>query len=480
MDFMIDCKQETFVAQQRRFLAYAAPLCMLVVSPFGLSFVTIMFAGWHNKEFLAGVALGNTTYNIFMMSCMCGFCSLLSTYGPAVYGNPKTSRQLGTVLQKVFIISLTVFLIILLPYLNSLKMLRWVIMRFSNQLSDSNLITVNSTFETFSNIQDTAEDFIRGTWSWGLLDFTTRLLSKYLSLQYCSTPVYCCTGLLMMLHVLLTWLFTAKLGLGLHGLILAGTISRSVSLAALLFYCWWKRDILAWDGLTTKVLRNWKEMVILGISATVNVFCENGMYELAIFLSQFRGVNYLTSVVISIQIITLIYSTTYGLTYAASAMIGTALGEGDCSNVKRYIKLSVGNTVVESVVLVCVAYYFRFNLVGLFTSDPVVVEETTSMLWILLIEVPLDHIQTVFTYGILTTVGAQVFVATVLAIVCYGICSPAIVLFIFATDLGGIGVLYGFLLFVTLSCVICGAKIRSLDLETEVKKAGARAEASIS
>ena len=77
-------EEESLLTQQRRFLAYAAPTCMLIVSPFGLSFVSIMFAGWQNKELLSGVALGNTTYNIFLMSVMCGFCSLLSTYGPQV------------------------------------------------------------------------------------------------------------------------------------------------------------------------------------------------------------------------------------------------------------------------------------------------------------------------------------------------------------------------------------------------------------
>ena len=77
-------KSESLAEIQKRFLAYAAPTCMLIVSPFGLSFVTIMFAGRQSKELLSGVALGNTTYNIFIMSLMCGFCSLLSTYGPQV------------------------------------------------------------------------------------------------------------------------------------------------------------------------------------------------------------------------------------------------------------------------------------------------------------------------------------------------------------------------------------------------------------
>ena len=50
-------KEETLFEEQKRFLAYAAPTCMLIVSPFGLSFFTIMFAGWQNKELLSGVAL---------------------------------------------------------------------------------------------------------------------------------------------------------------------------------------------------------------------------------------------------------------------------------------------------------------------------------------------------------------------------------------------------------------------------------------
>ena len=474
-------KENTFLQDQKRFLAYAAPTCMLIVSPFGLSFVSIMFAGWQNKELLAGVALGNTTYNIFLMSVMCGFCSLLSTYGPQVYGNPATQKQLGTVVQKVFLISFTVYMIVLGPYMKSLKIISWVIVTITDQIGKHNMTeTVGpSSLDKFSTIQDTAEEFITKTWSWGLLDFSMRLVTKYLSLQYHSTAVYCCTGVLITLHVILTHLFTIRLDMGLQGLVLGGTLSRVISLAVLLLYCYLSRKKLAWAGFTTGILNNWKEMIVLGISASVNVFSEMGMYELAIFLSQFRGVNYLSTVVISFQIITLIYSTTYGVCYAAAAMIGTALGEGDCPKVKRYMRLCLGNTIVESVLLAVLGYYFRFQLAGLFTDDSSVISETAGMLWILLIEVPLDHVQSLFSYGILVTVGSQLFVASALAIICYGICTPAIACFIFLTPLNGVGVLYGMLTFVALSCIVCGLKISRLDLAKEVREAQLRAKSSI-
>ena len=384
--------------------------------------------------------------------------------------------------QKVFLISFTMYLIVLLPYINSLKIISWVIVTVTDQLGKHHLVAgdvINSTtLDKFGEVQAVAEEFIRGTWSWGFLDFTMRLVTKYLSLQYHSTAVYCCTGLLIVLHVLFTWLYTVYDKMGLAGLVLGGTLSRVVSLVVLLTYCCCRRKVLAWSGFTTKILYNWREMIVLGLSASVNVFSEMGMYELAIFLSQFRGVDYLSTVVISFQIITLIYSTTYGVCYAAAAMIGTALGEGDCSKVKQYIKLSLVNAVGESVFLAVLAYCFRTQLVSLFTDDPRVITETSNMLWILLIEVPLDHIQSVFTYGILVTVGSQVFVATSLSVICYGICSPAIAAFIFFTSLDGIGVLYGMLLFVSLSCVVCGVKIMTLDLDREVKEAQTRVQSS--
>ena len=471
----------SLLQDQKRFLAYAAPTCMLIVSPFGLSFVSIMFAGWKNKELLAGVALGNTTYNIFLMSVMCGFCSLLSTYGPQVYGNPSTHKQLGTVVQKVFLISFTVYLIVLGPYMKSLKVISWVIVTVTNQLGKHNLTESGSvdSLTKFSDVQDAAEEFITSTWFWGLLDFSMRLVTKYLSLQYHSNAVYCCTGILITLHVLLTYFFTIRLDMGLQGLVIGGSLSRVISLTILLLYCCCRRKKLAWAGFTTGVLNNWREMIVLGFSASVNVFSEMGMYELAIFLSQFRGVNYLSTVVISFQIITLIYSTTYGVCYAAAAMIGTALGEGDCPKVRRYMKLCLGNTIVESVFLAVLGYCFRFQLAGLFTDDASVISETAGMLWILLIEVPLDHIQSLFSYGILVTVGSQLFVASALAVICYGICTPVIACFIFLTRLNGVGVLYGMLLFVALSCIVCGIRITRLDLVKEVREAQARVKSSI-
>ena len=86
-----------------------------------------------------------------------------------------------------------------------------------------------------------------------MLDFTMRLVTKYLSLQYHSTAVYVCTGLLIVLHGLLTYLFTCYWDMQLDGLVLGGTLSRVIALAALLGYCIYQRHHLAWAGLTTKV-----------------------------------------------------------------------------------------------------------------------------------------------------------------------------------------------------------------------------------
>ena len=390
-----------------------------------------------------------------------------------MYSSQTNKKHLGLVLQKIFVLGAVVWMIILGPYLHTLDVISWVVSKVKTTLEEKHFI--NSTDNSYngtqldSTVQSIASQFIYQTCYWGILDFCMRLLTKYLSLQYLSKPVYVSSALLISLHVSLSYYFSIYRKQSLDGLILAGTLSRAISLLLLAAYCIYNVKDLAWNGFSTRVLYSWRQMVLLGLSASLNVFSEMGMYELAIFLSQFRGINYLSSVVIAFQIITLVYSTTYGVSYASSALIGSALGVADNKSVVKYMKLCLCNTLVESIGLAIICYIFRYNLISWFTNDTNVTNETASFMWIILLEIPLDHIQTLCSYGILITVGYQVYVATALAVICYGICTPVIASLIFFTNLNGQGVLWGMMLFVFLSTLVCGFKVLTLNIDNEVE-----------
>ena len=390
-----------------------------------------------------------------------------------MYSSQTNKKHLGLVLQKIFVLEAVVWMIILGPYLHTLDVISWVVSKIDITLENKHFI--NSTDNSYngtqldSTVHSIASQFIYQTCYWGILDFCMRLLTKYLSLQYLSKPIYVSSALLISLHVSLSYYFSIYRKQSLDGLILAGSLSRAISMFPLVAYCIYNVKDLAWNGFSTRVLYSWRPMILMGLSASLNVFSEMGMYELAIFLSQFRGIDYLSSVVIAFQIITLVYSTTYGVSYASSALIGSALGLADSKSIVKYIILCLCNTLVESIGLAVICYIFRYNLISWFTNDLNVTNETASFMWIILLEIPLDHIQTLFSYGILITVGYQAYVATALAVICYGICTPVMFSLIFFTNLNGQGVLWGMMLFVFLNTLVCGFKVLTLNIDNEVE-----------
>ena len=143
---------------------------------------------------------------------------------------------------------------------------------------------------------------------------------------------------------------------------------------------------------------------------------------------------------------------------------------------KKYCYISVLNTLIASLGLASIFYICREPFGAMFTSEPLVMEYFTSIVWVYFLLMPFDHLQTVLSRGILISFGHQRFIAASLAFACYMVGTPLIVFFTFKTDIGPIGILYSFLSFAVLNFIISAAKICSLDLKREVERAAWRAD----
>ena len=439
-------------------MTLAAPICFLVFCQMSLAFITLLFAGKIDNHTLAGAGLGNTFYNVFQFSVMYGYSSIMDTYGPQVYGT-KDKNLLGTVLAKALLQGVLIWLLVVGPYLNLVYLMR-VVSPHEETLSEGeyDLVLMN------------AELYLRITCMIGLLDFTYDVISKYLSIQGQVTVVYCLAVVMVGVHILYNYLIVIVGGYGIEGLAVACILTRVTSLLCTFLYVVYKRKILAWTSLTPLVFKDWSEMMKLGVSGSINMFAELGMFEISAFFSQFAGITSLNSIIITFQICSLAFAVSMGIAYSASVLIGKSLAVENKADAQKIVHLSMFNVILVGLIMMVLAYGLRFELPKIFSNDESVRELTASILWIGALTYPIDGLQTVLSRGVLVGFGKQRFIAIVLVVLSYGIATPFIIASVFLTKLGPKGILLGFLIFAVLSACVNGFRVSKLNYEEEINE----------
>ena len=157
-----------------------------------------------------------------------------------------------------------------------------------------------------------------------------------------------------------------------------------------------------------------------------------------------------------------------------STISGNALGKESKSEIMSYMKISILNSLILAVFISLLFFLLRLQLGRLFTSDPEVLSLFTGCVWVFLIQIPFDHLQTVLSRGILISFGKQRFIALSLALICYLVGIPLIVVFIFCTSLGPLGIVIAFLVFAVLNTVSAAVKISTLSFDKELELSHAR------
>ena len=452
-------------SKEWEFLKLSASFLTITLSRVSLSLVTTVFAGNISKAHLDGVGLATTLFNVVVTSFSSGYSSVFDTYGPQVYASSDPG-ELVTVLMRCLLQGGMLHLLILGPYLNLSYIIR--------VLPNTGLYHDLEKSDKFGveDFRDIAVEYLRITVLVEFLDYSVAMISKYFAIQGQKKFVYIVSVTMALVHFIANYTFVCILKLGYVGLGLAVFTGRIVALAISVGICIVniRLGLFPWKGFTIKALVGWKPMIKLGVSGAINMFAEMALYDISIFFSQFVSTNTLSVLIILVQITSFWWSIAYGICGAAATLIGRALSKKNVTDVKLYMKLTLINTLFEAVPTSIIFYFLRNYLVRMFSRDQNVIDLFTGVFWLPCISRIVTKFRNSVNQGLLVAFGKQRFIAFSMTICCYLIGFPFIMISIFLTDFGIVGIILGLLISDVLGLFVSLLRIWTIDMNQEIEK----------
>mmetsp|Transcript_90895 Transcript_90895/g.261946 ORF Transcript_90895/g.261946 Transcript_90895/m.261946 type:complete len:505 (-) Transcript_90895:101-1615(-) len=179
------------------------------------------------------------------------------------------------------------------------------------------------------------------------------------------------------MHVVWCWIFVARLGLGNKGLGLANGATWTLRAVLLSGYAWWVAPSLGLErrlvmGFGKSALHGWPAFMRVAIPALIATCSEWWYWEITALIVGYLGHEALAAHVTTQNILTLAEMVTFGLSTAAAALVGNAMGEGK----PRVAKETAWCVVVVALccwAAIAIAITFGHSVVtSMFTKDPVV------------------------------------------------------------------------------------------------------------
>eukprot|EP00928_Gymnodinium_smaydae_P087947 TRINITY_DN72118_c0_g1_i1.p1 TRINITY_DN72118_c0_g1~~TRINITY_DN72118_c0_g1_i1.p1 ORF type:complete len:518 (-),score=102.78 TRINITY_DN72118_c0_g1_i1:132-1649(-) len=391
-----------------------------------IGFITILFVSrTEDKATLGGVGIGSMLYNILGLSLGCGITSALDTLVSQSNGATQYRRS-GIYLQRAIVIASAVCLPACVLLL----------------CTEPILVAIGQEAEVAAR----AGDYVRGTVisMWPL--YMSNAVGVYLRAQRLPEASAYATWLSNVFHVGSCWLFITHLRMGAFGAGLAFSCTQVASCVFLISYVHCVRPgvtKLSW------IRWEWKEAssgvrayLALALPCAMLMWAEWWCAEVMTLLAGYLGVAGLAAHTSVLQIFILIYMTSGGISCAAAALVGNAIGAGDADLARRSALVTTGVMLVTCAVIDLLIFLNTDVLASLFTSDPEVHGTVVGLFHILLLVVPLDSLQTVID-GILRGLGRQMLAFKVKIVCMWGVRFPLAVLLGFRANLGVSGIWWG-------------------------------------
>jgi MATE family multidrug resistance protein len=278
--------------------------------------------------------------------------------------------------------------------------------------------------------------------------YVFKVLTKYLQAQNKVAPgVY--IGLFAnAVNVFANWFFIYELNMGLSGAPWATTITRVGELVLIVGYIRWKRMELV-ETMPTISMKNLEIPIImpfvkLAISGALSFACEAWSFEITTILAGLLGTISLDAHIITLSIATFIYlSFPFAVGLATSLRVGQLIGEGRSGDAKRSSIVAYTINIIIQLVLIAVLFPCSKMLGDLFSNDDEVSELVAKLVPISCIFMLGDAIQA-NTGGVMRGLGKQSLVLYLNIVGFWVLAIPIGSLMTFATDMGVIGVWWGF------------------------------------
>ena len=278
--------------------------------------------------------------------------------------------------------------------------------------------------------------------------YVFKVLTKYLQAQHKVAPgVY--IGLIAnAVNVFANWFFIYELNMGLSGAPWATTITRVGELVLIVFYIRWKRMELV-ETLPKISMKNLEIPIImpfvkLAISGALSFACDAWSFEITTILAGLLGTISLDAHIITLSIAAFVsFSFPFAVGLATSLRVGQLIGEGRSGDAKRSSIVAYAINIIIQLVLIAILLPCSKLLGDLFSNDDEVSELVAKLVPISCIFMLGDAVLAI-TGGVMRGLGKQSLVLKLNIVAFWVLAIPIGSLMTFATDMGVIGVWWGF------------------------------------
>ncbi|XAR68097.1 hypothetical protein NMG60_11003107 [Bertholletia excelsa] len=435
----------------------AVPMIGVSMITFAMAASTQIFCGHVGNLQLAASSLGNNGIQTFAFGLLLGMASAAETLCGQAYGAQRY-EMLGIYLQRSTILLVAVSLFPTLIYI------------FSKPL----LISIGQSKE----ISSAAALFVYGLIPQIYAYAVNFPVQKFLQAQSIVLPSAFISGTALGLHLILSWVFVHKIGLGLLGAALSLSLSWWVIVGAQIVYIMVSpRCKLTWTGLSMRAFSGLVAFFKLSAGSAVMACLEIWHYQIILLLAGLLPDPKvaLDSLTVCFMISGWVFVVSLGFNGAASVRVANELGAGNPKSAAFSVVVvnlvSFSLAVIEAIVV----FALRNVISYAFTGGETVARAVSELSPFLAVTILLDGVQPVLS-GVAVGCGWQVFVARVNVACFYIVGIPFGWLLGFHLKLGVKGIWCGMLAGTLMQTVILTWVICRTDWKEEVDRAKKRVE----
>jgi MATE family multidrug resistance protein len=220
-------------------------------------------------------------------------------------------------------------------------------------------------------------------------------------------------------------------------------------------------------GLLDGAFDNWDEYLRLALPSAFIICAEWWMYEVLAIFAGFIGIQELATIIIIFNTHALCYDISYGLSQAASSIIGRTLAESGQFDAKKVVYSICVMESIFCIIMTIVYLIFPFQIIRIFTDEQYIVDMYISCIYYIIVMFLIDSMQIVIG-GIIRGIGEQAH-SSLVSFISYALVTlPCALFFSFYFSMGIQGLILAYILGIAFNTVLNGFILYKSDWELAI------------
>ncbi|KAL6317482.1 hypothetical protein AAG906_030235 [Vitis piasezkii] len=377
--------------ESKKMWKIAAPSIFSRLAMFSMTLLTQAFAGHLGDLDLAAISIATTVIISISFGFLLGMASALETLCGQAYG-AKQYHMLGIYMQRSWIVLFLCSILLLPMFVYAAPVLK-LIGQSTAVAEQTGLVAIWLIPLHFSFV----------------FQFT---LQRFLQCQLKTAVIAWVSGLALLVHVFVTWLFVYKLKVGLVGTAITLDFSWWLSVLGLFGYSVFGWCPLSWTGFSSQAFVGLWEFFRLSVASGVMLGLENFYYRVLIIVAGYMNNSEAAVAALSICVAICGWESMIPLGFFAATGVRVAneIGAGNAKGARFASFVSVLTSLVVGLFFWSMILAFHDTLAMIFTSSSSVIAIVNELAELLAFTILLNCIQPVLS-GVAVGYGWQAIVA---------------------------------------------------------------------